>query len=41
MKTNMDGEEILDNSMKHEELTRASIGCAFEEIKELGSGFLE
>jgi len=27
--------------MKHEELTQAIIGCAFEVINELGSGFLE
>jgi GxxExxY protein len=27
--------------MKHEEITRAVIGCAFEVINELGAGFLE
>lgn len=27
--------------MKHEELTRAIIGCAFEVLNELGAGFLE
>lgn len=27
--------------MKHEELTKTIIGCAFEVINELGSGFLE
>lgn len=27
--------------MKHEELTRTIIGCAFEVINELGAGFLE
>jgi GxxExxY protein len=28
-------------TMKHEEITQAIIGCAFEVINELGSGFLE
>lgn len=28
-------------AMKYEEITKAVIGCAFEVIKELGSGFLE
>jgi GxxExxY protein len=27
--------------LKHEEITRAIIGCAFEVINELGAGFLE
>ncbi len=27
--------------MKHEEITRAVIGCAFKVINELGAGFLE
>ena len=27
--------------MKHEEITKAVIGCAFEVINELGAGFLE
>lgn len=27
--------------MKHEELTRSIIGCAFEVMNELGAGFLE
>ena len=29
------------NAMQHEEITKAIIGCAFEVINELGSGFLE
>jgi GxxExxY protein len=28
-------------NMKHEEITREVIGCAFEVINELGAGFLE
>ncbi len=30
-----------DDKMKHEEITKAVIGCAFEVINELGAGFLE
>ena len=30
-----------DEKLLHEELTRSIIGCAFEVINELGSGFLE
>ena len=29
------------DTMKHEEITKAVIGCAFEVINELGAGFLE
>ena len=31
----------LNMNMKHEEITREVIGCAFEVINELGAGFLE
>lgn len=31
----------LDTGLKHEGLTKTVIGCAFEVINELGSGFLE
>jgi GxxExxY protein len=31
----------LDEKWPHTEITEAVIGCAFEVIKELGSGFLE
>jgi GxxExxY protein len=31
----------MEGGMMHEELTREIIGCAFEVINELGSGFLE
>ncbi|RPI61333.1 MAG: GxxExxY protein, partial [Planctomycetaceae bacterium] len=30
-----------DIGLKHEETTKAIIGCAFEVINELGTGFLE
>ena len=29
------------NAMQHEEVTKLIIGCAFEVVNELGSGFLE
>ncbi len=32
---------MQNNDMKHEELTRSIIGCAFEVMNELGAGFLE
>jgi len=32
---------LQDKSQPHTEITEAVIGCAFEVIKELGSGFLE
>ncbi len=32
---------MQDKSQPHTEITEAVIGCAFEVIKELGSGFLE
>ena len=37
----MDKQDSQDNRLLHEELTRKIIGCAFEVINELGSGFLE
>jgi GxxExxY protein len=37
----MDVQGIQDKSVKHEELIRAILGCAFDVIKELRSGFLE
>jgi hypothetical protein len=30
-----------DKGLKHEDITKIIIGCAFEVINELGSGFLE
>lgn len=37
----MDFQDRQDKGLKHEELTKAVIGCAFEVINELGAGFLE
>ena len=37
----MDRQDGQDKTMKHEEITKAVIGCAFEVINELGAGFLE
>lgn len=43
----MDIQDIQDSSglqeqrLKHEEITKTVIGCAFEVINELGAGFLE
>ncbi len=37
----MDLQDEQDNGLKHEEITKAVIGCAFEVINELGTGFLE
>ena len=37
----MDRQEIQDMRLKHQQITRAVIGCAFEVINELGAGFLE
>jgi len=37
----MDGQDKQDMRLKHEQITRAVIGCAFEVINELGAGFLE
>lgn len=37
----MDTQDGQDKGLLHEELTREIIGCAFEVINELGSGFLE
>jgi len=36
-----DGQDGQDKALKHQEITRAVIGCAFEVINELGAGFLE
>lgn len=38
---NMDSQDEQDKGLKHEQITRAVIGCAFEVINELGGGFLE
>ena len=37
----MDAQDKKDERLLHEKLTRSIIGCAFEVINELGSGFLE
>lgn len=37
----MDKQDLQDQDQKFEELTKAIIGCSFEVINELGSGFLE
>lgn len=37
----MDKQDEQDVSLRHEEITRSVIGCAFEVINELGAGFLE
>ena len=37
----MDGQDRQDAKTLHRELTRQIIGCAFEVINDLGSGFLE
>ena len=37
----MDGQDGQDKKLLHAELTHSIIGCAFEVINELGSGFLE
>ena len=37
----MDTQNGQEKNLLHEELTREIIGCAFEVINELGSGFLE
>ena len=37
----MDGQDGEEKRMRYEELTRAILGCSFEVINELGSGFLE
>ena len=37
----MDGQDGQDAKRLHRELTRQIIGCAFEVINDLGSGFLE
>ena len=37
----MDTQDEQDKGLKHEQITKAVIGCAFEVINELGAGFLE
>jgi hypothetical protein len=37
----MDVQDGQDEELRHEAITRAIIGCAFEVINELGVGFLE
>ncbi len=37
----MDGQDIQDERLKHEEITGIVIGCAFDVMNELGAGFLE
>jgi GxxExxY protein len=37
----MDKQDGQDRALKHEGVTKAVIGCAFEVINELGAGFLE
>jgi GxxExxY protein len=37
----MDTRDEQDERIKHEEITKVIIGCAFEVINELGAGFLE
>lgn len=37
----MDLQDGQDEGLKHEEITKTIIGCAFEVINELGAGFLE
>ena len=41
MKLTMDGQDGQVKSLKHGDISEAVIGCAFEVINELGSGFLE
>ena len=37
----MDKQDGQDGVLKHEDITKSVIGCAFEVINELGAGFLE
>lgn len=37
----MDKQDEQDTGLKHEQITKNVIGCAFEVINELGAGFLE
>ncbi len=37
----MDKQDGQDKGLKHEEITKTVIGCAFEVVTELGAGFLE
>lgn len=38
---NMDKQDGQDTGLKHEQITKCVIGCAFDVINELGAGFLE
>ncbi len=38
---NMDKQDRQDKRLKHEQITRTVLGCAFEVSNELGAGFLE
>ena len=38
---NLDKQDGQDRDLKHEQITKTVIGCAFEVINELGAGFLE
>ncbi len=38
---NMDTQDEQDKGLKHEQITKAVIGCAFDVLNELGAGFLE
>lgn len=37
----MDTQDRQDKGLKHQEITKTVIGCAFEVVNELGAGFLE
>ena len=37
----MDKQDRQDKGLKHQEITKTVIGCAFEVVNELGAGFLE
>ena len=37
----MDKQDGQDSGLKHEQITKSVIGCAFEVINELGAGYLE
>jgi len=41
MTMNMDKQDEQVTELKHEQITKSVIGCAFEVINELGAGFLE
>lgn len=41
MISNMDKQDVQDKNLRFKELTEKIIGCSFEVINELGSGFVE